>query len=66
MPSGPVGSKLCSDPQYWNEFMDPPDAPALMYFLVRGKPALEKAGRKGRQLTAPEVTFPGPDQQAMG
>jgi hypothetical protein len=53
----PVGSKLCSAPQYRNEFMDPPDAAAFVYFLVRGNPALEKAGRKRRQPTAPQVKF---------
>jgi hypothetical protein len=53
----PVGSKLCSDPQYRIEFMDPPDAAAWVYFLVRGKPALEKGGRKRRQPNAPELTF---------
>ena len=53
----PVGSKLCSAPQYQNEFMNPPDAAAWLYFLVRGKPALEKGGRKRRQPTTPQVTF---------
>ncbi len=53
----PVGSKLCSAPQYQNEFMDPPDAAEFVYFLVRGNPALEKAGRKRRQPTTPLVTF---------
>ena len=53
----PVGSKLCSDPQYRREFMEPTDAAAFVYFLVRGKPALEKAGRKKSQPTAPKVTF---------
>ena len=54
----PVGSKLCSDPQYRREFMEPTDAAAFVYFLVRGKPALDKAGRKKKQPTALEVTFP--------
>ena len=54
----PVGSKLCSNPQYRREFMEPTDAAAFVYFLVRGKPALEKAGRKRRQPTALEVKFP--------
>ena len=53
----PVGSKLCSDPQYRREFMEPTDAAAFVYFLVRGKPALEKAGRKKSQPIAPKVTF---------
>ena len=34
----PVCSKLCSDPQYRREFMEPTDAAAFVYFLVRGKP----------------------------
>ena len=54
-----VGSKLCSDPQYRREFMEPTDAAAFVYFLVRGNPALEKGGRgrKRSQPNAPEVTF---------
>jgi hypothetical protein len=38
----PVGSKLCSDPQYRKEFVEPTakTAATFMYFLVRWKPAL--------------------------
>ena len=55
----PVGSKLCSDPQYRREFMEPTDAAPFLYFLVCGNPALEKGGRgrKRSQPNAPEVTF---------
>ncbi len=40
----PVFSKLCSDPQYRKEFMEPTDA-AFVYFLVRGKPYLHLRAR---------------------
>ena len=50
----PVGSKLCCDPQYRKEFMEPTDA-AFVYFLVRGVPALGTGGRGRRRPTAPAV-----------
>jgi hypothetical protein len=55
----PVGSKLCSDPHYQKEFMEPTakTAAAFVYFLVRGEPALGVGGRKRKQPKAPAVTF---------
>jgi hypothetical protein len=55
----PVGSKLCSDPRYQKEFMEPTakTAAAFVYFLVRGEPALGIGGRKRKQPKAPAVTF---------
>jgi hypothetical protein len=50
----PVGSKLCSDPQYWKEFMEPTNA-AFVHFLVRGVPALGTGGGRRRQPMAPAV-----------
>ena len=51
----PVGSKLCSDPQYRKEFMEPAaeTAAAFVHFLVRGEPALGVARRKRKQPKAP-------------
>jgi hypothetical protein len=55
----PGGSKLCSDPQYQKEFMEPTAkrAAAFVYFLVSGEPALRIGGRKRKQPKAPAVTF---------
>jgi hypothetical protein len=53
----PVVSKLCSDPRYSKEFMGPTDDAAFVYFLVRGKPALGKGGRKQSLPKAPAVSF---------
>jgi hypothetical protein len=55
----PVSSKLCSDPQYRKEFVEPTakTAAAFVNFLVRGKPALGTGGRRRNQPTAPAVTI---------
>ena len=57
----PVGSKLCSDPHYQKEFMEPAakTAAAFVHFLVRGEPALGVGGR-GRKRKQPKDPAPPP------
>ncbi len=65
----PVGSKLCSDPQYQKEFMEPAakTAAAFVHFLVRGEPALGVGGRKRKQPKAPAPPpAHGPDGGSRG